>query len=59
MHPRIPFFPRIVWIFLLLTLGTLPLGAQVRISEFMAANATGLQDEDGDLTDWTMPAAAR
>ena len=52
MHPRIPFFPRIVWIFLLLTLGTLPLGAQVRISEFMAANATGLQDEDGDFTDW-------
>lgn len=29
-----------------------PAGAQVVVSEFMAANATGLQDEDGDYSDW-------
>ena len=29
-----------------------PAPAQILISEFMAANATGLQDEDGEYSDW-------
>jgi NAD(P)H dehydrogenase (quinone) len=37
---------------LLTGFGTLPAPAQLRISEFMAANASVIQDEDGDYSDW-------
>ncbi|MFT5123320.1 MAG: hypothetical protein ACI97B_001953 [Verrucomicrobiales bacterium] len=36
----------------ILTLATLPLQGQVLLTEFMASNDTGLQDEDGDYSDW-------
>lgn len=36
----------------LLSLGSVPVEAQVRITEFMASNTHTLVDEDGDSSDW-------
>ena len=37
---------------LIVIMAPLPAPAQLRISEFMAANVSVLQDEDGDFSDW-------
>jgi hypothetical protein len=38
--------------FLILSLANVPLTADVILSEFLAINEGGLEDEDGDLSDW-------
>src|ERR1700744_1565772 len=43
---------RLVPVLFLTVLFSLPLQAQVRLSEFMASNASTLTDEDGDYSDW-------